>query len=158
VLTLLGLAVIGICAVGMLSGYTLYQGYQETSCSGTIIFDDAINGNTDATKTAFFAGTTSIATELTKFNNKSAQIFANISKLSTQQPYYANSMSLYTQSLQNISQIPNTAGNLLTLKYNTPLMSPTPNGQVDSTFPSILGNKDTKDSLVKKAYDGVLSG
>jgi len=63
-----------------------------------------------------------------------------------------------TQSMQNIYQIPSISGGTLTLKYNTPLMSSAATGQVDSTFPSILGTKDTSSSLVKQAYDGVQSG
>ena len=60
-----------------------------------------------------------------------------------------------SQSLQNISQVPNTTGSLLNLKYNTPLISSTPTGQIDSTFPSLLGTKDTNGSLTKQAYDGI---
>lgn len=74
---------IACCSVGMLSGYSIYQGYQEISCSGTIVFDDAINGNINAAKSSFFAGSSMIASELTKFNNNSGKIFTSLSKLSS---------------------------------------------------------------------------
>ena len=157
VLLFLGLAAIASCLVGIFSNYHLYNGYKETSCGGTIVFDDAINGNWNSDKTSFFAGTRTIATELQKFNNNQGTIYGNLSKLASNQPYYANSINLITNAMQSVSTIPNVNGGSLVLNYKTPFKSASPNGQIGSTLPPILGNKTATDSLVGTSYSSLQS-
>ena len=157
VLLFLGLAAIACCLAGLFSNYHLYNGYRETSCGGTIVFDDALNGNWNADKTSFFAGTRTIATELQKFNTNQGTIYGNLSKLTSNQPYYSNSINLITKAMESVSTIPNVNGGSLVLNYKTPFKSASPNSQIGSTLPPILGNKTSTNSLVGTSYTSLQS-
>ena len=155
ILCLLGMAIISCCIVGLLSSYSLFTGYQELSCSATVILDDAIHGSPQTQKHNHFAGTSAIISQMSQLRDNSTSIYATFSQLSTNQAYYTDSMDLFAKGVQAVSVIPTPTGASFSLHYPTPLLSSTPTDRVSSTFPKILGSKGNSSSLVGTANSGL---
>jgi hypothetical protein len=64
-------------------------------------------------------------------------------------------MSLVGKGMTAVANISSTSGSNLTLEYSTPLRASSPTQTISSTFPALLGSKDTNGSLVGQAYGGV---
>lgn len=59
---------------------------------------------------------------------------------------------MMTNAMYNVSIIPDISTNSLNLIYKAPLSSSSPNQIISSTFPAILGSKNTPSSLIGDAY------
>ena len=108
-----------------------------------VVLDDALYGNESTTTGGgeFFSGVNTISTNLDSINNNNLNyIFDNLTTLSSQAGSASSgTLSTLATSLTEISVVPSTTTQELSLSYNTPLLSNTRTGTVNSTFPPILG-------------------
>jgi hypothetical protein len=153
----LGMGLVAGSAVGLLSSHQFYPGYQDLSCSGTIIFDDALHGSIKSDESSFFAGTANIARTGDIIDQNRNEIYGNVSRLTSGKSETSTGFALFNQALKDITAIPNSNGNKLELLYPSPLLSSTPSSSIPSTFPDTLGTKDQDGSLIAKSYRTVNS-
>lgn len=128
VTVILGGLVVASSFAGLFSDYRLYDGYQQLSCSGIIGVDDALYGAQSYSGDSFFAGIKTINTQLQSLIGANLNaIYGNLTAVSSTGNYTSQTLSAMSSSLYGISIIPDPTGSNLTLKYNTPIGSSSPN-------------------------------
>lgn len=147
---------IASCFAGLFSDYKLYEGYQQLSCSGIIGVDDALYGAQSYSGDSYFAGIKTVNTQLQSLVGANMNyILGNLTALSSTGNYTSQTLSSMSSALYSISITPDPTGSNLTLKYNTPIGSSSPNATISSLFPAILGSQNANSTLVGTAYSGM---
>lgn len=150
---LLGATVVATCFVGLFSEFKLYDGYQQTSCSGIIGVDDSLYGASSSDGKSYFAGVSTINEQLQSLTSGNLNyILNNLTAVSSAGSSTSSALNLMNSALVNITGIPDPSGNSLSLNYNTPFSSSSPTATIPSTFPPILGNSTSNASLVGITY------
>lgn len=156
VTVILGGVVIASCFAGLFSDYRLYEGYQQLSCSGIIGVDDALYGAQSYKGDSYFAGIKTVNTQLQSLIGANmAYIYGNLTDVSSTGNFTSQTLSAMSSALYSISIIPDPTGSNLTLNYNTPIGSSSPNATIPSVFPAILGSQNANSTLVGNAYSGM---
>ena len=118
-----------------------------------------MNGNVTNDNSSFFMGLNQmpilleqLRTNLTTIDNNLTELYSNTSNTTLNQAITQSQTALADTVLISNND---TAGNPLSLTYNTSLDSSSPTSSIVSTFPAILGTSSTS-GLVKTLHSALL--